>query len=70
MPAAAMAFAVPPVETSSTFMAASSAASPASPALSETEIKARRTGTRSGGAIFLEATAIGKAPGQQGDGCA
>ena len=56
----AKAFAVPPVETSSTPALASAAANSTRPVLSETDSSARRTGTRSGAGIFLEATAMGE----------
>ena len=59
MPASAIAFAVPPVETSSTPAAASALANSIRPVLSKTESSARRTGTRSGAGMFLEATAMG-----------
>ena len=58
MPAAAIALAVPPVEISSMPALDSAAANSTSPVLSDTDSSARRTRTRSGAGMFLEATAM------------
>src|SRR5690606_31073706 len=59
MPAAAIAEAVPPVETMSTPSDESTPAKSVIPVLSETESSARRTATRSGTGTFFETTVIG-----------
>src|SRR5690606_22884549 len=62
MPAAAIAFEVPPVEISSTLRSCSAFARSIRPVLSDTDRSARRSGTRSGAGIFFETTAMVVAP--------
>ncbi len=61
MPASAIAFAVPPVETSSMPKAVSARAKSTRPVLSETDSSARRIDTRSGAGMFLDTTAMRRA---------
>ena len=62
IPADASAARVPPVETISTPLATSAWAKSASPVLSETEIRARRSTTLSGGVLAIGETMVNVGP--------